>query len=247
MKNRTPLGGSSCEPTAYRSLAQLDREVIGCRRCPRLVQWRERVAREKVRRFAGERYWGKPITGFGDAGARLVLVGLAPAAHGGNRTGRIFTGDESGRWLFRALYRAGFASQPDSISRGDGMVLSDCYITAAVRCAPPANKPTAQEFHRCAPFLEEEFRLLPRVRVVIGLGRIGFTAAADALMASGRLRRSRRPAFSHGACHRSDRLTLIGSYHPSQQNTFTGRLTEPMFDAVFARAREELGVAETGR
>jgi len=241
------LGRSSGENRRYRSLVQLEREVIGCRRCPRLVQWRERVARIKVRRFAGERYWGKPITGFGDANARLVLVGLAPAAHGGNRTGRVFTGDESGRWLFRALYRAGFASQPDSVSRGDGMVLSDCYVTAAVRCAPPANKPTAEEFHRCAPFLEEEFRLLSRVRVVIGLGRIGFTAAVDALMASGRLPRSRRPAFGHGACHRCDSLTLMGSYHPSQQNTFTGRLTEPMFDAIFARARKELEAAGSGR
>lgn len=211
-----------------------------CRRCPRLVRWRETVAREKVRRFAGEQYWGKPITGFGDARARLLLVGLAPAAHGGNRTGRVFTGDESGRWLFRALHRAGFASQPDSVSRHDGLVLADCYVTAAVRCAPPANRPTAEEFRRCAPFLEEELRLLRHVRVIVGLGRVGFTATVNALLSVGRLQLPRRPAFAHGVCHRFDDLTLIGSYHPSQQNTFTGRLTEPMLDEIFDQVCREL-------
>jgi len=214
--------------------------VIDCRLCPRLVRWREKVAREKVRRFAEETYWGKPITGFGDPRAELLLVGLAPAAHGGNRTGRIFTGDESGRWLFRALARAGFANRPESVSRSDGLALAGCYVTAAVRCAPPANKPLPAEIHRCAPYLLEELRLLRHVRVVVGLGGIGFRAAVDALQSAGRLQLRRRPAFAHGACYCLDDLALLGSYHPSQQNTFTGRLTEPMFDAVFARARKEI-------
>jgi len=226
------------------SLAALHRQVIRCRLCPRLVRWREKVAHEKVRRFADETYWGKPITGFGDPRAELLLVGLAPAAHGGNRTGRIFTGDESGRWLFRALARAGFANQPESVSRTDGLTLAGCYVTAAVRCAPPANRPLPAEIHRCAPYLLEELRLLRRVRVVVGLGGIGFRAAVDALRSAGRLRLRRRPTFAHGVCHRLDDLTLLGSYHPSQQNTFTGRLTEAMFDAVFARARREI---EAGR
>jgi uracil-DNA glycosylase family 4 len=214
--------------------------VISCRRCPRLVRWREQVAGEKVRRFAGENYWGRPVPGFGDPEAALLLVGLAPAAHGGNRTGRVFTGDESGRWLFRALYRAGFANQPESVSIDDGLVLSGCYVSAAVRCAPPANKPLPAEFRRCAPYLLEELRLLRQVRVIIGLGRIGFRAVVDALSTSGRIQLRRRPAFAHGTCHHLGEITLLGSYHPSQQNTFTGRLTEPMFDEVFARARREL-------
>ena len=232
--------GSSRRPGHHASLTALNREILRCRRCPRLVRWREQVAREKVRRYATEQYWGRPITGFGDPEAELLLVGLAPAAHGGNRTGRIFTGDESGRWLCRALYKAGFANQARSISRSDGLELRGCYVSAAVRCAPPANKPLAAEVHRCAPFLHQEMLLLPRLRVIVGLGALGFRAAADALRASGRAQFSRRPAFAHGIRHRLGEISLVGSYHPSQQNTFTGRLSEPMFDAIFELARQEL-------
>jgi uracil-DNA glycosylase len=197
------------------------------------------VAREKVKRFASEEYWGRPVPSFGDPAARLLVVGLAPAAHGGNRTGRVFTGDRSGDWLYRALYRAGFANQPHSTHRGDGLALSDCWITAAVHCAPPDNKPLPEESRACRPYLLEEVGLLSNLRVVVGLGRIAFDAAAGAIRDAGRGAAPRRPVFGHGVEHRiGDRLTLVGSYHPSQQNTFTGRLTEPMLDAVFARAAE---------
>lgn len=214
--------------------------VTACRRCPRLAAWRERIAREKVRRFAGETYWGRPVPGFGDPKARLLIVGLAPAAHGANRTGRMFTGDRSGDWLYAALHRYGFASRPVSISRDDGLTLTDCFITATCRCAPPGNKPTAEEMDRCRPFLEWELAHLECVRVVLGLGKIGFDAAADALR---RLSRTdpgctRRPRFTHGAEHRlADGRVLLGSFHPSQQNTFTGRLTRPMFHSIFRRIR----------
>ncbi len=199
------------------------------------------MAREKVKRFAGETYWGKPVPGFGDPNARLLLVGLAPAAHGGNRTGRMFTGDESGNWLFRALWKAGFANQPESRDRSDGLRLSDCYITATLRCAPPENKPLPDETLRCSAFLLSEIRLLPEVRVVVGLGRIGFTAALRAFRAAGRIRALPLPAFSHGAEYRENNMVFLGSYHPSQQNTFTGKLTEPMLDAVWLRVRQILG------
>lgn len=218
-------------------LHDLQNDIIACRLCPRLVEWRAKTAGEKVKRFADQEYWGKPIPGFGDPQARLLLVGLAPAAHGGNRTGRMFTGDNSGTWLYRALYKAGFASQPASTGRDDGLQLSDCFVTATLRCAPPLNKPTTLEIRNCRPYLLRELELLSRVRVVVGLGRIGFTAAIDAFRAAGLAHFSSRPSFSHCAVHRSGERTFIASFHPSQQNTFTGRLTEPMFDKVFRTAR----------
>jgi len=221
-------------------LTTLQREVIACRTCARLVRWRTKVAKEKVRRFADQEYWGKPIPGFGDPAARLLLVGLAPAAHGGNRTGRMFTGDESGNWLFRALHRAGFANQPMSVSRHDGLQLTGCYITAALRCAPPLNKPTAREVASCRRYLDQELALLRNVTVVIGLGRIGFDAALEAYRRGGRITYVRKPAFRHGAGYRFGKLTFIASYHPSQQNTFTGKLTQPMFDRVFRKAQRVL-------
>ncbi len=218
--------------------AGLDRRVTECRACPRLVRWRETVARKKVRRYANEEYWGRPLPGFGDPGARVLIVGLAPAAHGGNRTGRMFTGDESGNWLFRALYDAGFASQEASAHRRDGMELRDCYLTAAARCAPPANKPLPAELRRCRTFLLEEIAALRKVRVVVGLGRIGFEAALQAYRASGRIAWERTPEFGHGRAHTLGKITFLASYHPSQQNTFTGRLTRPMLDRIFATAAD---------
>ena len=219
-------------------LEVIQAEIINCFRCPRLVEWRERVAREKVRRFAHEQYWGRPVPSMGDPAARLLIVGLAPAAHGGNRTGRVFTGDRSGDWLFRALHRAGFANQPVSTHRGDGLKLIDCWITAAIHCAPPDNKPLPDEIQNCRPYLLAELVLLDRVRVIIALGRLAFDTAL-ASVGTDTKRRVPRPKFAHGAevDLRSD-LKLIASFHPSQQNTFTGRLTEPMFDHVFARARD---------
>lgn len=219
-------------------LNQLHRRIIRCRACPRLVAWREQVAREKTARFAQDNYWGRPLPGFGDPAARLLIVGLAPAAHGGNRTGRMFTGDRSGDWLFRALHKAGFANQPRSEHQNDGLTLKGCFITATLRCAPPANKPLPDEIQNCRPFLRGEAALLKRVRVVLALGGIGFDSALWMCREFGWDDFDSRPKFSHRAEFplRGDRL-LLASFHPSQQNTFTGRLTQPMFDAVFRRAR----------
>ena len=225
------------------ALADLDREVVGCRRCPRLVEWREEVGRVKRAAYANEEYWARPLPGFGDPAAWLLLVGLAPAAHGGNRTGRIFTGDRSGDWLFAALWRAGFASQPESVSRDDGLALTGCYVTAAVRCAPPANRPLPEERDNCLPYLERELRLLEAVRVIMCLGGFGWDAALRALSALGEPVPRPRPRFAHGATAEVGRWTVLGCYHPSQQNTFTGRLTEAMLDQVLLTARR-LGGSE---
>ncbi len=222
------------------TLETLNREIVACGKCPRLVEYRERIARDKRRMYRGEDYWGRPVPGWGDPNARVYLVGLAPAAHGGNRTGRVFTGDSSGDFLFAALYRAGFANQPTSISREDGLELTDVYIGAAVRCAPPDNKPLPVEFANCRPYLQREFELLPKVRVLIGLGQIGFNAALDVLQAHGVQLPHPRPKFGHSVCYHLGPYTVIGTYHPSRQNTNTGRLTRAMFDAVFKRAKKEL-------
>ncbi|HYV16670.1 MAG TPA: uracil-DNA glycosylase [Conexibacter sp.] len=225
------------------SLAALGAEVVVCRRCPRLVEWRERVAREKRAAYADDVYWGRPITGFGDPDARILVLGLAPAAHGGNRTGRVFTGDRSGDWLFAALWRCGLANQPVSRSRDDGLRLQGAYVTAAVRCAPPANKPLPAERADCAPYLERELTLLHDVRVIVCLGGFAWESALRLRAALGEPTPRPKPRFGHGAEAAGERWSLLGCYHPSQQNTFTGRLTEPMLDAVVLRARElaELG------
>jgi len=219
------------------SLDRLREEVVACARCPRLVAWRQEAAQNPPLRFRGEVYWARPVPGFGDPRARLLVLGLAPAAHGGNRTGRVFTGDRSGDWLFRALHRAGFASQPTSTRPGDGLELRDCYIAAAVRCAPPDNRPATDERDRCLPYFNRELALLARVHVVVALGSFAWDAALRALRQRGERTPPPRPTFAHGAESAIGRYTLIGSYHPSQQNTFTGRLTEPQLDRVFARAR----------
>jgi uracil-DNA glycosylase family 4 len=216
-----------------RALRQLEAEITSCRRCPRLVRWREDVAAAPRASFAGQSYWGRPVPGFGDPAARLVLVGLAPAAHGGNRTGRVFTGDRSGDWVFGALYRAGYANQPESTGVDDGLELRGAWVTAPVRCAPPANKPTTAERDACRPYLRQELELLAERRVLVALGQFACTSLATLYD----LRP--RPRFAHLAEHElPDGRVLLCSYHPSQQNTFTGTLTEPMFDAVFTRARE---------
>jgi uracil-DNA glycosylase family 4 len=219
-------------------LADLTAEIVACRACPRLVEWRERVAAEKRASFRADEYWGRPVPGFGDPRARVLVVGLAPAAHGGNRTGRVFTGDRSGDFLFASMYRTGFANQPASISREDGLRLRGCYVAAAVRCAPPANKPTPIERDTCRPYLVRELRLLTRVRVIVVLGSFGYEAAWTALRDAGIVMPARRPRFGHGLEVQCPPVTILGSYHPSQQNTFTGKLTEAMLDAVFARAQE---------
>ena len=219
-------------------LTGVARTIVRCNQCPRLRDWCGRVAREKVRRFRDESYWGKPVPGFGDPSARLLVVGLAPAAHGGNRTGRVFTGDSSGDWLYEALHRFGFANQPHAVSRDDGLVLSDCYVTAAARCAPPANRPLPSELDRCRPFLAAELRLLRRVRVVVALGRIAHEAYLQAAGWRAQLPSTERPRFGHGAEARlPDGTVLLCSYHPSRQNTNTGRLTRGMWHAIFRRAR----------
>jgi uracil-DNA glycosylase len=220
------------------SLTVLNQRIVSCTACPRLVTYRQAVAREKRRQYRDWTYWGRPVPGFGDPAARLYVLGLAPAAHGGNRTGRIFTGDRSGDWLYEALYKFGFANQPTSRHKDDGLVLSDCYIGATVRCAPPDNKPAPEEFERCRPYVREELRLLNNVRVVVALGKIAFDHYLKVCREEGRPLPSRLPVFRHGTRYRlSWGVTLIGSYHPSQQNTFTGKLTRRMFHAVFALAR----------
>ena len=229
------------ESAARRTLDALERRVVGCRACPRLVGWREAVAAEKVRRFAAEEYWGRPVPSFGDHEASLLVVGLAPAAHGANRTGRMFTGDRSGEWLYRALHRAGFASQASSEHRGDGLRLRDCWITAACHCAPPANKVLPAELAACQPFLVEELNALSRLRVIVALGKIAFDATCRALVVAGLTDNKPRVVFGHAVeITVAPGLQLIGSYHPSQQNTFTGRLTEAMLDEVFSRAKQRI-------
>ncbi len=223
-------------------LDALERRVTRCRRCPRLVEWREAVAADPPRRYQGERYWARPVPGFGDPRARIVVVGLAPAAHGGNRTGRVFTGDRSGEWLFGALHRAGLANQPQSVSRDDGLRLRGAWVSAVNRCAPPANRPTTEERDNCLPFLVEELRLLRRARTLVALGSYGWEGALLALRELGAEVPRPKPRFGHAAEARIGEWNLLGSYHVSQQNTFTGKLTEPMLDAVFARARELAGV-----
>jgi uracil-DNA glycosylase family 4 len=213
------------------ALARLERDVVSCRACPRLVAWREQVALEKRASYRDDEYWGRPIPGFGDPHARIVVLGLAPAAHGANRTGRVFTGDRSGDWLFRAMHRAGLANQPESVSADDGLVLQDAWVTAAVKCAPPANRPLPDERDACAPFLQREFDALANVRVVVCLGQFGYEAACTHFGVRP------RPKFGHGVeVAIPGGPTVICSFHPSQQNTFTKRLTEPMLDAVFTRA-----------
>ena len=222
-------------------LARLAARIVACRRCPRLVRHREASAATPPRRYVGQSYWARPLPGFGDPRARLLLVGLAPAAHGGNRTGRMFTGDRSGDWLFDALHHAGFANQPTSRDRADGLRLRAAWITATLRCAPPANKPAPAEAAACQPYLLEELRLLARVRVVVALGRIGWQAYLRARRAVGAARPLDTPRFAHGAVTVfGDGIVLIASYHPSQQNTFTGKLTRPMLRAVFVTARRLL-------
>jgi uracil-DNA glycosylase family 4 len=219
-------------------LAELEARVVACRRCPRLVAWREQVAREKRAAYAGEDYWGRPLPGFGDPAARVLVLGLAPAAHGGNRTGRVFTGDRSGDWLFASMHRTGFASQPTSVHRDDGLALRDAWISAAVRCAPPANKPTPAERDACLPWTVAELGHLPELRVVVCLGAFAWDAALRLRVAAGHPAPRPRPRFGHEALFDDGEwLALLGCFHPSQQNTFTGRLTEPMIDAVFERAR----------
>jgi len=218
------------------ALAALEREIVGCRRCPRLVAWRELVAREKRAAFADWTYWGRPIPGFGDPAARVLLLGLAPAAHGANRTGRVFTGDRSGDFLFAALHRTGFANQPTSVHAGDGLALRGAWITAAVRCAPPANKPTPAERDTCLPYAARELQLLGSVRVIVCLGAFAWDAALRLVAPAARP----RPRFGHGAQFAVDPASpvLLGCFHPSQQNTFTGKLTPAMIDAVLLRAAQ---------
>jgi uracil-DNA glycosylase len=250
------------------ALAALEARITACRRCPRLVSWREHVARERKAAFAGQRYWGRPVPGFGDPRARILLLGLAPAAHGANRTGRMFTGDRSGDFLYAAMHRAGLATQPTSTARDDGLRLHDAWVTAAVRCAPPANRPTGAEREACLPWSVSEMRLLPNVRVILCLGAFAWNAAlrltaatsADAIDRDGSQRspsvprgspsaaslQRPRPRFAHGAELAGARYTLVGCYHPSQQNTFTGRLTADMIDAVLARACHLAGSSALG-
>lgn len=222
-----------------RTLTLLQHTISDCTRCPRLTTYRQEVAEEKVKRFRDWDYWGRPIPGFGDPQAKLYVLGLAPAAHGGNRTGRVFTGDRSGDWLYEALHTFGFANQPESVHRNDGLKLKNCYVAAAVRCAPPANKPTKEEFETCRQYVQEELHLLRQVRVVVVLGKIAFDEYLRTCQSMGQDIPSPRPKFSHGAEYVLPRqVILLGSYHPSQQNTFTGTLTRPMFHSVFRRAKK---------
>ena len=220
------------------AIKQLNDSIIRCKKCPRLVRWREAAAKNPPRRYLGQSYWAKPLPGFGDPKARLLIVGLAPAAHGGNRTGRMFTGDRSGDWLYGALHAAGFANQANSDHRDDGLKLRECYITAAVRCAPPGNKPAIGEFQRCRPYLVQELKHFRQVKVVIALGKIAFDSFIRAYEEAGGTIAKPRPKFGHGvAVDLPNGQRLICSYHPSQQNTFTGKLTRPMFQSIFDRAR----------
>ena len=223
-----------------RELERIAAEIVGCRSCPRLVEWRERVARDKTVRFADQTYWGRPVPGFGDPAAGILVVGLAPAAHGGNRTGRIFTGDRSGDFLFGSLHRVGLSNRPTSVSREDGLRLIRAYLSAVNRCAPPGNKPTPAERDTCLPFLAREIAALERLRVLVALGAFAWDGALRALSALGHPTRP-RPRFGHAAEASVGPFVLLGSYHPSQQNTFTGKLTPQMLDAVFERAAELAG------
>ena len=231
------------QTAAAGDLEALAREVHACARCPRLVEWRQASAADPPRRFRGDDYWARPLAGFGDPRARLAIVGLAPAAHGGNRTGRMFTGDRSGDWLYAALFRAGYANQPQAVDRDDGLRLSDAYVTAVVRCAPPANRPAPSERDNCLPYLVRELQLLDRCRTIVTLGSFAWDGTLRALRDLGFPTPRPRPRFAHGAEAQVGPWSLIGCYHPSQQNTFTGRLTETMLDDVFARGRE---LAEAG-
>ena len=225
-----------------RSLAVLNEQIISCRKCPRLVLYREAVARAKRRQFQDWTYWGRPVAGFGDDRAQVYILGLAPAAHGGNRTGRIFTGDRSGDWLYEALHRYGFANQPNSTHQADGLRLANCYIGASVRCAPPDNKPLPEEFANCRPYVTQELGYLASVRVVIALGKVAFDQYLKACRDCALVPPRPTPQFKHGALYRLPwGVTLLGSFHPSQQNTFTGKLTKPMFHRVFQQARALLG------
>jgi uracil-DNA glycosylase family 4 len=219
------------------TLADVEAEIVACRLCPRLVEWRESVAENPPARFAGQRYWARPLPAFGDPSARVLIVGLAPAAHGGNRTGRLFTGDRSGDFLFASLHRTGFSNQGTSVALDDGLQLYGACISAVVRCAPPDNKPLPRERARCLPYLVREMGLLPHLRVVVALGAYAWDGAIRAI-GEDAATATRRPAFGHAAEARVGPYTLLGSYHPSQQNTFTGRLTPPMLDAVMVRARD---------
>ena len=226
-------------------LEKLGRDVAACRLCPRLVKWREKVARERRAAFRDETYWGRPVPGWGDPRARLLVVGLAPAAHGANRTGRPFTGDRSGDWLYRAMHETGFATQPESTGADDGLTLTGAWVTAAVRCAPPENKPTPAEFDACRPFLERELDALPGVRAIICLGQLAWTRTLRLLQDRGAPVPRPRPRFGHGVVVDlgDGHPTVIASYHPSQQNTFTGKLTRPMLRGVFRKARELAGAS----
>jgi len=233
------MKAESQEPdrTGWRGLPELAADVHACRLCPRLVEWREASATAPPRRFRDEDYWARPVAGFGDPEARLAIVGLAPAAHGANRTGRMFTGDRSGDWLYAALHRAGYASRPESLDAEDGLRLRDAYVTAVVRCAPPANRPTPQERDNCLPYLGGELQLLDRCRTIVALGAFAWDGTLRALRDLGNPTPRPRPRFGHGAEAEVDDWNLLGCYHPSQQNTFTGRLTESMLNDVFRRAR----------
>ncbi len=220
------------------ALRALDREIEDCRKCPRLVDWREQVAIEKRAAFRADTYWGRPVPSFGDPRGRVLVAGLAPAAHGANRTGRVFTGDRSGDFLYASLFRTGFANQPTAVSVDDGLELYDLSVTAAVRCAPPANKPTPEERDTCLPYLARELELFDRVRVIVVLGAFAYEAVGRVLASAGSPLPVPRPRFTHAVEVPTARAVVLGCFHPSQQNTFTGKLTEPMIDAVFLRARE---------
>ena len=248
--DRTPLAHTAVQVSALATsagdLAELAARVSVCRACPRLVHWREQVAADKRRAFAGQEYWGRPVAGFGAPQPRILVLGLAPAAHGANRTGRMFTGDRSGDWLYAALYRAGLANQPTSVAAGDGLTLREVYITAPVRCAPPANKPTPQERDTCRAWLVRELDLVwPTLQVIVVLGAFGWASVWPALRGAGVPVPGRVPPFAHGAEAEVGGRTVLGCYHVSQQNTFTGRLTEPMLDAVFDRAAHLAGLGRT--